>query len=93
MTSAFLFAGRSSRCGRIPSLCRPGGGDDGDDGLAVPLPAFVQREVPDMWTLPSLVWKASSWCDCDGGDAAGDDDDYGCGVCDHFSIHSVVGRG
>lgn len=79
MTSAFLFAGRSSRCGRIPSLCRPGG-DGGDDGLAVPLPASVQRVVLDT----SLVWKASSWCDCD-------DDDDGCGVCDCFSIHSAVG--
>lgn len=85
VTSAFLFAGRSSRCGRIPSLCRPGG-DGGVDGLAVPLPAYVQREVLDMWSLTSLVWKVSSWCDCDDG---GDD---GCGVCDGFSIHSVVGR-
>ncbi len=82
MTSAFLCAGRSSRCGRIPSLCRPGG-DGGDDGLAVPLLVSVQREGLDT----SLVWKASSWCDCDDDD----DDDDGCGVCDCFSIHSVVG--
>ncbi len=46
VTSAFLCAGRSSRCGRIPSLCRPGG-DGGDDGLAVPLLVSVQREGLD----------------------------------------------
>lgn len=31
--SAFLFAGSSSHCGRIPSLC-PRDDGDGDDGLA-----------------------------------------------------------
>lgn len=88
--SAFLFAGCSSRCGRVPSLSHYGDDDDGDGGddddgwveqTPAPPPAAVASVSGFQWTLVSPVWTVFCRCDydgvCDDDDGGGDGGDDG----------------